>query len=491
MQITQFTWTQDSTIQRMDVRRLEAGGLEAYLHAPDSAAAGELADVPSYLAQRGFSAVADTINGQNVLRVGGFKDAEELKAVLADGRFAKGEAVQAVVGEDAHKPFMDKVRKQTVKLSGVFGIIGHAALGTVGVLQGDMKRVATSAFYTTSTLTSAIYGAGEDGGTSKIIGDMKDYLRQQGVEIPQGDSLTPQELSKKGGVIETLHGYIKKHPLEIGNTVGLMGNVMLTYSGLKGGEKIEPARTAAGLASMLGALTIILVQEKNKKSEGKFGWPGLENTPGLAKADLTPEQLAEKQENRSAFQKAADFVQERPMRTAGLLSLGGNLAMFADAHTMRKNAKQSIRDLDEKIASSSGKERKLLESGYEKEKFKANATGALAFTTAATYIIATAFTSLSSKTKVTDYNEQEMLGKLCAMSANLVAAQPQEVRDGVIEKAAFYLSKKPEIKENQQQIVDVINEKVDQLAQSPWAARVAVERAQAANAPSATTGVGI
>lgn len=481
MQITQFTWTADSAIRRMDVRKLETGTLEAYLHAPETAGAGELAGIPDYLGKRGYSAVPDTLNGQNVLRISGFKSEDELKTVLSDGRFVQGEGVKALVGEAEHKPVIDRVRKQTVKLSGVFGIIGHAALGAVGVMQGDYKRVATSAFYTTSTLTSAIYGAGKDGGAGKVIKDMKEYLNQQGVKIPEGDNLTPEELAKKGGVIDTLHGYIKKHPLEIGNTVGLMGNVMLTYSGLKGGQKIEPARTASGLASMLGALTVILVQEKDKKNEGKFGWPGLEETPGLAKADLTPEQLAEKQENRSIFKKAADFVQERPMRTAGLLNVGGNLAMFVDAHGMRKNAQQGMRELDEKIANSTGKERKLLEAGYDKEKFKANATGALAFTTAATYLIATAFTSLSSKTKISDYNEKEMLGKLCAMSASLVAEQPQELRDEVIEKAAFYLSKKPDIKENQQEIADIINQKVDQLAQSPWAARVAVERAQAAH----------
>lgn len=259
MQVTQYKWGQDSAIQRMDVRKLESGNLEAYIHAPSNAGAGELADIPAKLAQKGFKSVADNIGGESLLRVSGFENADDLVQALGDSGCAKGDCQSDVVGEKEHKAFADKVRKHTVKLSGVFGIIGHAALGAVGVLQGDMKRVATSAFYTTSTLTSAMYGAGEDGGVSQVVNDMKDYLRDQGVKIPEGDDLNADELSKKGGVIDTLHGYIKKHPLEIGNTVGLMGNVMLTYSGLKGGDKVEPARTAAGMASMLGALTVILV----------------------------------------------------------------------------------------------------------------------------------------------------------------------------------------------------------------------------------------
>lgn len=480
MQVTQYTWGQDSAIARIDVRKLESGNLEAYIHAPGTARAGELADIPQHLASKGYSAVPDNINGQDMLRVSGFRKAEDLIGALGEGSYVGGQSQEQVVGEKEHKPFVDQVRKQTVKLSGVFGIIGHAALGTVGVLEGDMKRVATSAFYTTSTLIPTMYGAGKDGGTSKVIGDMKDYLRKQGVEIPKGDNLTPEELAKKGGVIDTLHGYIKKHPIEISNAIGLMGNVMLTYSGLKGGQKVEPMRTAAGLASMLGALTTILVQEKSKDSVGQYDWPGIEDAPGIAAPDMTPEQVAQHQENRSVFGKVADFVQERPMRTAGLLNVGGNLAMLADARKMHKNAGNSMKDLDARIAAATGDEKDALMAGYDKQKLKAAATGPLAYTTAATYLIATTFTGLSSKTKVSDYNEQEALGKLCAMSANLIMEQPAELRDDVIHKSAIYLSKQPDITQSQQEIVSLINEKIHALAHSPWAARVEMQRAHAA-----------
>lgn len=480
MQVTQYTWGQDSAIARIDVRKLESGSLEAYIHAPSTSAAGELAAVPQHLVSKGYSAVPDNINGQDMLRVSGFKKAEDLIGALGEGSYVGGKPQEQVVGEKEHKSFTDQVRKQTVKLSGLFGIIGHAALGAVGVMEGDMKRVATSAFYTTSTLIPTVYGAGKDGGAGKVITDMKEYLAKQGVEIPQGDNLTADELAKKGGVIETLHGYIQKHPIEISNAIGLMGNVMLTYSGLKGGEKVEAMRTSAGLASMLGALTTILVQEKGKNSVGQYDWPGMENVPGTAAPDMTPEQVAEHQENRSMFGKIADFVQERPMRTSGLLNVGGNLAMLADAHKMHKNAQNSISDLDARIAGATGDEKESLLAGAAKHKLKANATGVLGYTTAATYLIATAFTSLSSKTKVSDYNEQEMLGKLCAMSANFIMDQPAELRDEVISKSAIYLSKQPDVKQGHAEIVSLLNEKIDALAHSPWAARVDMQRVHSA-----------
>lgn len=504
MQVTQHIWGQESPIQRVDIRKLESGMLEAYIHAPSNAGAGDLADVPASLAQRGYSSVADEINGQSLLRVSGFKNESDLMEALSDSNFVAGSAQTQVAGEKEHKSFSEKLGKQTVKLSGVFGIVGHAAMAVAGVLEKDYKRVATALFYTTSTSTSAIYGAGTEDATSKVIGDMKDYLKAQGVEIPQGTQLTAEELAKKGGVIETLHHYIKSHPIEIGNAVGLMGNVMLTYSGLKSGDNVSVGRTASGLASMVGALSVILVPEKAKGGKVDYEWPGMENMPGAAAKDPTAEEIAEKQENRSLPKKFADWVQERPMRFAGLLNVGGNLALFQDAHSISKRHKQtlasyedSLAEMDKSIASpNSGMnvadiaaKRDTMLGEYDKAKL-ASRTTAFAYTTAACYLIATAFTSMSSKTKTCDYNEQELVGKLCAMSANLIAEQPQELREEAIDKMALYLCKQEDVKENKQQVVDIINEKVDQIAKSPWMAKVAIERAQSSGA-AMQNGVGV
>lgn len=496
MQLTQHRWGQESPIQQVDIRKLESGMLEAYIHAPHHAAKGELADVPSALAQKGFSTIADEINGQSVLRVTGFRNEAALMETLQAGNFVSGASQREVTGQKEHKPLADKIRKHTVKLSGAFGIVGHAAMAAAGILEKDYKRVATALFYTTSTSTSAIYGAGKSDAAAKIIGDMKNYLDAQGIEIPKGDQLTPEELAKKGGVIETLHHYIKTHPLEIGNTVGLMGNVMLTYSGLKSGDNVSMGRTASGLASMIGALTIILVQEKAKGAKTEYAWPGMEHIPGIAAQSPSDEELAKEHADRSLPKKFADWVQERPMRFAGLLNVGGNLALFHDAHSISKKHKatlagyeESLADLDKQLAGQSAglgpedliTKRNTMLGEYDKAKL-ASKTTAFAYTTAACYLVATAFTSISSKTKISDYNEQELVGKLCAMSANMIAAQPQELRDEAIDKMSLYLCKQPDVKETKEQIVDIINDKVNQIANSPWMAKVAVQRAQAETA---------
>jgi hypothetical protein len=504
MQVTQYTWGEGSSIQKVDVRKLASGALEAYIHAPANASAGDLANVPIQLGQKGYTASADEIDGVNVLRVSGFKKGEDLAAALTEAGFVRGEPSKEVKGPKEHQSLKQRVGKQTVKLSGVFGIVGHAAMAAAGILEKDYKRVATALFYTTSTSTSAIYGAGMADGASKVIGDMKDYLKAQGVEIPQGSQLTPEELAKKGGVIETLHHYIKSHPLEIGNTVGLMGNVMLTYSGLKNGDGVSVGRTASGLASMIGALSIILVPEKGKGGAIDYEWPGMENIPGVAAKDPTAAEIAAQKADRSLPKKFADWVQERPMRFAGLLNVGGNLALFHDAHSISKRHKQTLAayeeglaDLDDTIAKENGSmnikdivaKRDNMLGDYGKAKL-ASRTTMFAYTTAACYLVATAFTSMSSKAKVSDYNEQEMVGKLCAMSANLIAEQPRDLRDEAIDKMALYLSKQEDVTESKAELIDIINEKVDKLVQSPWMAKVSIERAQQANNASLGNSLG-
>lgn len=492
MQISRYTWdTNNSAIGQVDFRVMESGAVEAFLYAPQ-ASDGQLAAVPLELARQGLATVVDSIDGENVLRVTGFKKPEDLVKSLSQSGFIRGEAKQEVLGEKEHKTFTQKLRKQTVKVSGLFGIIGHASMAVAGILEKDYKRVGTSAFYTLSTSTSAIYGAGKPGAElEKLVTEMKGYLNDQGVEIPKSEKLTAQELAKKGGVIEKLHDFIQRRPIEVGNTVGLMGNLLFTYSGMKDGG-VGASRAASGIASIIGALTVILVQEKHKGKDKKFEWPGLEREPGIAAKPLTAEQTAKQESSRSLPRKFADFVQEKPMRFAGLLNLAGNAAMFSDANQIRKKYNNTLNGLEQNISAVEGQlstsVNPQLQSQHQqllkeyKSAQRASKSVACTFTTASAYLLATCFTSLSSKSVPSDYNEQETLGKLCAMSAELIAEQPREVRDDAIGKMATFLAKEEKITESREEIIKIINDKVDTLGHSPWLAKLSTQQAIAANA---------
>lgn len=495
MQVKRVTWEAGSAVQQADIRKLESGSYEAFLYAPEGSQGGDLSTVPLDLTRKGFSAVADTIDGVNVLRVTGFKNEEELLGGLSASGFVKGAANAEVLGEKEKKTFVENLRKSTVKLQGLFGIAGHASMAVAGALEGDMRRVGTSAFYTLSTSTSAIYGAGKPGAEfDNLIDGMRDYLGKQGVEIPKDEKLTAAELAKKGGVIEKLHEFVQQHPIEVGNTIGLMGNLMFMYSGIKesrdsgAGSSAGAARTASGIASVIGALSVILIQEK-KRGSGKSEWPGLENVDGIAAQQKTPEQLAEASASRSLPRKLTDFVQEKPMRFAGLLNLAGNVAMFKDVSQIKEKHRNILSGLEAKIAEAgdSRVETHHLEQDYKKAQ-RASLSGHFSMATACAYLIATTFGTMSSKAKTPDYSEQETLSKLTAMSAEMLANQPAEVRDLAIDKMSTYLAKEEKITESREEIGKIIRDKVESLGNSPWLAKVSAERAVASQAAQHQTG---
>ncbi|MBM3617067.1 MAG: hypothetical protein FJX23_00820 [Alphaproteobacteria bacterium] len=497
MQVKQVTWEAGSAVQQAEIRKLESGSYEALLYAPEDSQRGDLSSVPLHLTQKGFSAVADTIDGVNVLRVSGIKKEEDILGALTESGFIKGTGKEELVGEKDNVSFVEKIRKSTVRLNGMFGIVGHAGMAVAGALEGDMRRVGTAAFYTMSTSTSALYGAGKPGAEfDKVIDGMRGYLSQQGVEIPKDEKLTAAELAKKGGVIEKLHEFVQQHPIEVGNTIGLMGNLMFMYSGINesrksnDGTNVGIARTASGLASVIGALSVILIQEKQRGAK-KSEWPGLENVDGIAAPQKSPEQLAEADSSRSLPRKFADFVQEKPMRFAGLLNIAGNVAMFKDVSQIKAKHKNVLGELEQRMAAAdaSGVAHGL-EKDYAKAK-RASMSGHFSMATACAYLVATTFGTLSSKAKPADYTEQETVSKLTAMSAEMLAHQPAEVRDLAIDKMATYLAKEEKVTQSREELITLINEKVETLGKSPWLAKVSTERAAAAQAAGQQTGAHI
>lgn len=476
MQTTQYRWAQGSPLRHVEFRALESGRLEAYIHAPEDAAAGQLTAVPSHLAEKGFSTTADEIDGRNLLRVTGFKGERHLLQALKEGGFVSGESEKRVSGEKERKPFAERLRGQAVKHSGLFATVGHAALAVAGVLEKDYKRVASSAFFGTATGITALYGAGSAGGQMHgIIGGMKDHLRKQGVDIPTGAQLTPEELAKKGGVVETLHHYVKSHPLEIGNSIGVLGNVALMASGLKNRDGVSMGRTANGLLAVIAGLSIILVPEKAKEAASDAAWP----------------QGEREKEDKPLVKRFTDWVQERPIRFAGLLYLGGNAAMFHDAHAIQKKHSRTLAGYEKQLAdldallgtdpdqatqADAVRRRDTLLGEQTKAKIAGKA-GAFAYTTAAAYLVSTAFMLIASKEKAADYDEQESLAKLCAMSANLIATQPDALRDEAVDKMAQYLSEQESVKADRQTIAALIHDKADKMAGSPWLARAMLEQA--------------
>ena len=450
MQITQCSWNGSSPLQRVDIRKLSSGGIEAYIHAPEGAGAGQLASVPALLKAKGFDVVTDQIDGRDVLRVTGAKNEEAFFQSLQENGLVVGAPATQKVGEKDKISFVQKVRQKSINLNGIAGLVGHAALAVSGALEKDYKRVATAGFYGASTSLYAFKGAGGDpnGEFRKLVDDMRGHLEQQGVPIPQGADLTAAELNKKGGVVETVTKLFNEKPLEVGTGIGIAGNIYMMMSGLKDPNGRSPGRIMSGLCALIAGLSIVLVKPKDKSNA---------NTPE-AWGGQAPQPEAE----AKGIKKITNWVQEKPFQFAGLMFMGSNLSMLQAARQTQKS--------------------------YKDDTGPAGKSYLFAYTTAAAYMVATFFTSISTKEKTSDFSDREILSKLCAYSANIIAAQPDDIRQGAIESMAAYLETQPKVTLKKEEIAKEINEKVDQLSTSPWVAKMAAQDASQAAAVSAGRG---
>ena len=489
MLISQYRWNQGSAIAQVDVRKFESGMLEAYVHAPKGAEAGALAKLPEHLRSAGLHAVSDEMDGEAVLRVTGFKNEGELFKQLEGGKFVAGIPSRNDVGENEKVSLADKLRRRTVNLSGMAGLVGHAALVVAGILEKDSKRIVTGSLFATSTSVYAFAkGSDADKQFGKMVDDMKAYLDKSGVELPEGGKLTGEELAKKGGVVSKLGDFINEHPMQVGNVIGTVGNLFLMASGR--GEKNNDAepekkgvgRQLSGLASMTAALAIILIPEKQKQK--------VVNADGTISEVKDPERKG----ITALPLKAMDWVREKPLRFAGLMFIGSNVALAMDAREMQKGYQGKFAKLDERgealearIAAEGHtpdlytEESKLAQDRAETQ--RGSKAVLCAYTTTAAYFLASTLTAISSKGSVGgDFTDQEMLSKLCAYSANVIASAPEDVRESAVNGMAEYLALQPNINETKEQIAATINEKADRLANSPWAAKVETQQALAARA---------
>lgn len=492
MQITHYTWSEGSTIREMEIHKLSSGLLEAFIYATDGADKAQLSTLPEALAQAGCQSVVDDIEGRDVLRVTGFKKPEALEKMLGDAGVTSGKSASNVVQKADKKSFSDIIKKRSVNISGIFAIMGHCSVAAAGILERDYKRVSSAALYATATSTYAIYGAGKGKDEyTQLADDMREQLKLQGVEIPDDALSNPASLAKKGGVIETLFGFVKKHPLQTAMALDLSGNANMLRSGLGEGRN-GLGRTLDATMALTAGLAIMLVPEKRKNAAKTKGyiWPGAQDEH--FKAPKAPEHKG------SLPARAFGWVQEKPMRFAGRLYLCGNASQFLNMYLTRKKHSVALAGLDargQEIDSRISVEGLTPELAAAQQSYgedyqnalRSSKSGPATLISACSYLMASFFMQMSSKTASTDYSEQEILDKLCAHSANILAAQPQEARGEAIAKVAHYIEKQPNITIEKAALTQMINDKIEALSQSPWLAKVTQDKAAQSITPAGVT----
>jgi hypothetical protein len=311
-------------------------------------------------------------------------------------------------------PTFSSLREKSLKVAGYGYLVGDAAIFAAGMMEKNIKGASVGLLWGLGGLAAARYGNPKTEKQLALLTQrLGDYLEKQGVAIPPiADAAA---LLHQESIAEHIEAFLYAHPSEALNAVYAIGAAQLLGSGM---QKKFKADIASGALIGAGALAGLLVPEKKPDPSHP---------------------------SHGTVSKALSWVQEKPLRLSGALYHINNVSMIWGAIAKRKqNPGQG--------------------SHY------------LRFATAASYIFANTMLSLSSRnTGPADHRSLEVLSRLAETSAQVVAAQPPEIQEALVQQISGYLSAQPEIKKTSQDIADLLHGKLASLGvpQAPsWQQRV-------------------
>ena len=311
-------------------------------------------------------------------------------------------------------PF-DALKESSLKAAGYAYLVGDAGLFASGMMAGRSKEAASGLLYTVGGLACAKYANPSAEKQLKLLGTrLGSYLRKEGVNIPADADL--KELTKPAGALDQVEAFLYKYPSQVLNATYAVGGVQLLRSGMQHGKGWD---TASGALVAAGGLAGLLISEKKPDTEHPAKTP---------------------------FAKAMSWLQEKPLRISGGLYALNNVTLIMSA-------------LGERKAN------------------PANHSYMFKFLTAASYILGNGLLAMSSKDNHgSDTHGSEALDKLASAAARIIAAQPAEVREPLLQHVAGFLAAQPEVDRKAEDITKLMHEKMQQVQSvgSPgsWLSRV-------------------
>jgi hypothetical protein len=313
-------------------------------------------------------------------------------------------------------PF-EALQSSTLSKAGWAYLLGDASLFAAGAMKGQWKEASTGALWGIAGLFPAFYGNPKAEKQLELLSNhLGDYLRKQGITIPKEPDT--QLLMKPQGVWDHMESFFYAYPSQMLNAVYAIGSTTLIASGIQKGNRGD---TAAGALVAAGALAGLLVPEKKIDPE---------NPP------------------KTAFSKAVAWLQEKPLRISGAFYWANNIGLMAGA----------------------------LE---DKRKNPANKGYIFKYLTVASYVFGNAMLAMSSKGHgtATGTENHAAMNKLAVSAAHVIAAQPPQVQEALINQIAGFLASDPHAHHlKAEEISNLLHQKMKEIVKSPlqpgWQGRI-------------------
>lgn len=454
---------------------------EAIIYTPQDASRQQLQHIPDALRDQGMVTTPDVVNGEYVLRVQHYGGRERLLRTLEESGFTQGKPEHHPSDSEIHteKPegLMERVKKDSVRASGVVYLLGDALLAAAGVLRGDMAEAATGVIWGSTGAVLTVYGKKNPDVQDKILyKKLGDFFKQEGVNLSvEGNDQSLKQLAGDQGITTKMQTFLYDHPVEFNNTLQGVGGVMMAKAGYANQRDHNGTpnyfKTAAGISVAAGQ------------------WGGMILDPKPREKDAPAPTVG-----------SVDWFEEKPLRLTGVLAFSNNVLNLAGAYFHDKPHNQHIDTVDRKEFGELLNKANAHKMGYEDtQRFQElrakmdsfdgvkerDAHGkptkhglaeknAVWFNTgaAACYMLANALYGMSDKDTSVSLKDIGKLDEVYGVAAHVIGAQKPEVQAGMVERVAGYLSTQPDVNQSAEDIAKQLKLKISQMDKNPWASSI-------------------
>lgn len=502
-----YYWTDSDVILQADVKE----NLQyqfALLHPKAGLDAAALQAMPQKLQRHGLIATPDVdTEGAAVLRVRGFKTIAELSGILhKEQLIASSQPTRSEMLEEEKNPDVKTLRKyikeHSIQIAGAFYLVADMVPIVSGIVRKTPAEVSQGLMWTTTSAALLLFGRkNPEVQMGNVYTRMKGFMAQEGLELNDDPALALEQLQRNPSYWNKMINFLYEHPVLFNNTLQGYGGMNQIQAGHAQGN---PFKRAAGFGPMLGM------------------WGGL-IVPEDKYASLSPEDKAEKLRLRAQgeepenglnakwYENPVAWVQEKPLRLSGVGPIIGNFltaasALFHDRHEVNKHfglggnkfelspsalmrdARRSTTDLLQQV----GVSREALQQDRAKpvwqrehtqlDKMLSTQNGwRITMVGPLFNIIANTLYGMSSKEeRSVDLNKAGYIDELLAVAANIYVHVPESQRGEKVMRFAGFLRSQPDINISEKEIRTRLEQKMQALEQSGWAAKVANENASPA-----------
>ncbi len=431
-----YRYGKGSVVDEITFEKSDGGSLRAYLHASTNADSTKLADISQNLSERGWQNIPSTYDRKPALEIRGFSSEKKLLKELEKNGYIKGDA-QIERTEEKSVSFANKIKKNSLKASGLSFLVGDAAYAAYGYKKGHLEDVLAGAMYLAGSATLLGYGNQDNAQTEihDLAKKMQDEVKKQSFNLPEDCSLAAITRDQKKGILKTADDLLSRYPSEIMNAFFGLAGASIIASAFRHNIYAKPP---AGWNKE---------QIKRKVDEGKMDVAlGLTTMSSGALASLIQEKSLDPDAPKKHGMAALwEQVQEHPLAVAGIGYIVSTCFHAANSyHSMQSAIKNNDETMKKSIP--------------------------LRITFVGANLIAEVLMTISSKGHGKGViSDKSVDDSIIALTADLIAKQPASTQGHLVEYMSGFLGREDVLAMKDSNVRDRLQEQVELMKNNPWA----------------------